>query len=197
VSRKLTLNDISDLRAYENERPDYLARIIDLKKRRRVSVGPFVTFIFENRETMRFQIQEMARAEKMIRDEQIREELDIYNPLIPDPGELSATMMIELRSNEELREWLPKLVGIERSVSLQIGDDRVTAVVDKAHADQLTREDVTSSVHYVRFRLSDLQIEAFARETVTLAIDHPSYVYETPLAEETKASLLEDLRPDA
>src|SRR5690606_28224213 len=117
-------DDIADFRAYERERNDFRAHIIDLKRRRRVPVGPFVTFVFENRDTIRFQIQEMARVERLYSDEQIETELRIYNPLIPEPGQLCATMFLELTSDAELREWLPKLVGIERSVALCIGDDR-------------------------------------------------------------------------
>src|SRR3954463_2923435 len=119
---KLTTDDIVDLRAYERERESFRSQIIELKKRRRGPVGPIVTLVFENRETIRFQIQEMARAERMLRDEQIQGELDAYNPLIPEPGQLSATLFIELTSKAELMEWLPKLVGIERSVELVIGD---------------------------------------------------------------------------
>ena len=83
---KLTLLDIADLRAYEREREDFQARIIELKKRRRVQVGPVVTLVFESRDTVRFQVQEMARAERMLTDAQIQQELDVYNPLIPGPG---------------------------------------------------------------------------------------------------------------
>src|SRR5581483_3781496 len=144
---KLELADIVDLRAYERERPELQRQVLALKRRRRVSVGPVVTLLFENRDTIRFQIQEMARAEKMLRDEQIIEELDIYNPLIPEAGELSATLFVELTSKAELEEWLPKLVGIERSVELRFGDDVVHAAPEAAHEEQLTREDVTASVH--------------------------------------------------
>src|SRR5256886_6794344 len=119
---KLTVDDIVDLRAYERERDAFRDRVIALKKVRRVSVGPLVTLLFENRDTIRFQIQEMARAERMLRDEQIQGELDVYNPLIPEPGQLSATLFIELTSKDELMEWLPKLVGIERVVQIEIGD---------------------------------------------------------------------------
>ena len=114
-SRKLTLADIVDVRAYEREREQLRARVIDLKSRRRLSLGHVVTITFENRETMRHQIQEMARVEKLVTDEAIQEELDIYNPMIPEPGQLCATVFIELTSDEQLRLWLPKLVGIERS----------------------------------------------------------------------------------
>jgi hypothetical protein len=121
-SRKLTLDDIADLRAYERERESLRARIIDLKSRRRVSLGHIVTLTFENRDTMRHQIQEMARAEKIVTDEGIQDELDIYNPIIPEPGQLCATVFIELTSDEQMRVWLPKLVGIERSFVFRLPD---------------------------------------------------------------------------
>lgn len=198
MSPKLTLNDISDLRAYERERPALRSRIIELRRRRRVPIGPIISLAFENRETMRYQIQEMARAERMLSDAQIQAELDTYNPLIPDPGELTATLFVELRSEAELREWLPKLVGIERSVELRIGSgervDAVRCVPEEAHAAQLTREDVTASVHYIRFRLSQPQIDRFAHEPVVLAVVHPNYRMEAAVSEETRQSLLEDLR---
>src|SRR5687768_10422295 len=151
---KLTLDDIADLRAYERERDAYRERIIALKRVRRVPVGPIVTLVFENRDTIRFQIQEMARAEKLISDEQIQAELDVYNPLIPEPGRLSATLFVELTSEAALREWLPKLVGIERAVELRIGDRVVRSVPEESHEKQLTREEITASVHYIRFELS-------------------------------------------
>src|SRR5271156_5644846 len=120
MNRPLAIDDIEDLRTYERGREDYRRRIIELKRRRRVAVGPFVTLVFENRETVRFQVQEMARAERMVTDEQVQGELDIYNALPPTSGELSATMFIELTDEASLREWLPKLVGVERSVELRI-----------------------------------------------------------------------------
>src|SRR3954470_21761191 len=118
---KLAIDDIADLRAYERERADFRREVIVLKQRRRVPVGPHVTLLFENRDTIRFQIQEMARAEKILSDEGIQNELDVYNPLIPEPGHLAATLFVELTSEAELREWLPKLVGIEGAVELRIG----------------------------------------------------------------------------
>src|SRR3954466_3920393 len=120
MTAKLELDDIVDLRAYERGRPEMQRRVFALKRRRRVSVGPIITVLFENRETIRFQIQEMARTEKMVRDDQILGELEAYNPLIPEAGELSATLFVELTSKAALEEWLPKLVGIERSVELRI-----------------------------------------------------------------------------
>ena len=104
------------LRAYEREREEFRKPIIALKKRRG-SRRPVTTFVFENRDTIRFQIQEMARVEKLISDEAIEGELRAYNPLIPEPGSLSATLFIELVDEAQLREWLPRLVGIERPPS--------------------------------------------------------------------------------
>jgi hypothetical protein len=194
LSPKLELSDIVDLRAYERERPKLQQRVFALKRRRRISVGPFVTLLFENRDTIRFQIQEMARAEKMLRDDQILEELEIYNPLIPEAGELSATLFVELTSKAELEEWLPKLVGIERSVELRLGDEIVKADPEAAHDSQLTRDDVTASVHYIRFQLTPEQVERFASGPVRLAVNHPAYTEEVELSDETRAELLADLR---
>lgn len=195
---KLTVDDIADQRAYEREREGFRAHIIELKKIRRVGIGPFITCVFENRDTIRFQIQEMARAEKIVTDEAIQSELDIYNPLIPERGALAATLFIELTSKDELMEWLPKLVGIERSIELRIGgpgnEEVVPARPDAEHERQLTRETITASVHYVHFDLTDAQVERFASEAVRVAVAHANYAYATELAEASKQSLLEDLR---
>jgi hypothetical protein len=199
TTRKLTLDDIADLRAYERERADYRERIIALKKTRRIGVGPIITLMFENRETMRFQIQEMARAEKILSDEAIQHEVDTYNALIPEPGQLSATLFLELTTKMELLEWLPKMVGVERSVELVIGQGDGALVVpcipEESHEEQLTRPDVTASVHYIRFELSPTEIDAFAAGPVALRVNHDQYLESTVLAEATVASLLEDLRP--
>ena len=126
-----------------------------MKKLRRISVGPVVTLTFESRLTMRFQVQEMARAEKMFTDQQIQHELDVYNRLLPAPGELSATLFLELTTEAELRTWLPRLVGIERAGEFRIGAGSAVQVVpsvpEEGHQANLTREAVTSAVHYVRF----------------------------------------------
>jgi hypothetical protein len=197
---KLTLDDIVDLRAYERERDAFRRDIIELKRRRRVPVGPFVTLLFENARTIRFQIQEMARVERIMTDEGIETELRIYNPLVPEPGHLAATLFIELTSDEQLREWLPKLVGIERSVELRLGGGNgdgvevVRGTVDTAHEKQLTREEVTASVHYVHFALDPRQAERFGSGPVTLAVTHPEYRHETVLPPETVAELSADVR---
>jgi hypothetical protein len=195
---KLALEDISDLRAYEHERERFREDVIALKKRRRVHVGPLVTFVFENRDTIRFQIQEMARAERMSTDAAIAHELEAYNPLIPEPGELSATLFIELTSEPQLRHWLPALVGVERAVELVIGEGSGAVVVkaepDADHAAQLTREEITASVHYIRWALAADQVERFARGPVVLSVNHPAYAHGATLGEATRAELLADLR---
>jgi hypothetical protein len=198
TSGKLTLADIADLRAYERERADFRAAVIALKKRRRVHVGPVMTLVFENRQTIRFQIQEMARVEKLITDEAIQGELDAYNSLIPEPGQLCATVFIELTEEAQMRDWLPKLVGIERSIALRVGsgDDAVLlrAAPEAAHEAQLTREEITASVHYVFWQVSPDDVERFAAGPVALVIDHPAYLEETVLDDATVAELLTDLR---
>ena len=194
--RKLALDDIADIRAYERERVEFRNHVIALKQRRRVPVGPHITFVFENRDTIRFQIQEMARVEKLYSDEQIATELRVYNPLIPEAGHLAATMFIELTSELALREWLPRLVGVERSVWLRIGDERVRFTLDAEHEEQLTREDITSAVHYVHLALDASQIERFGSMPVALVIDHPEYSHATPLGPDTVTELLRDLRED-
>lgn len=194
TTRKLTLADIADARAYEREREATRARVIDLKRRRRVHLGTVVSLVFENRETVRYQIQEMARVERILTDEGIQEELDVYNPLVPEPGQLCATMFIELTTDEQMREWLPKLVGIERSLLFRLpGGDTVRCEVEAQHAAQLTREHVTAAVHYVQFRFTPEQVAAFG-DGVVLASDHPSYREEVELAPATIAELLGDLR---
>ncbi|MFP3901187.1 MAG: DUF3501 family protein [Acidimicrobiia bacterium] len=192
---KLTIDDISDLRAYERERDEFRREVMELKRRRRVSLGDFVTLVFENSRTVRFQIQEMARVEKLMTDDAIESELRVYNPLIPEPGQLCATLFIELTSKEALMDWLPRLVGIERSIGLRLADGEVVrATLDEDHERQLTREEVTASVHYLRWDLTPDQVERFASGPVTLISDHPEHTHETPLSETTLAELRTDLR---
>ncbi|MFV1990103.1 MAG: DUF3501 family protein [Acidimicrobiales bacterium] len=194
VSQPLQLADIADLRAYEREREDFRDHIIQLKKRRRCGVGPVVTLLFENRETVRFQIQEMARAERIISDEGIQAELDVYNPLVPARGQLCATLFLELTTEDQLRDWLPKLVGIERSVVFQLGDGtHVRCTPDAQHESQLTRDATTAAVHYVTWHFTEQQIETFGDQDVSVAIVHEHYQYGHVLTSDTRKELLGDL----
>jgi hypothetical protein len=194
--RKLQLSDIKDTMAYENERDEFRRHIIELKKRRRVPLGTIMTIVFENRDTMRFQVQEMARVERMSTDAQVEHEIETYNALIPEPGELSATLLIELQSEEQLREWLPKLVGIHEHVAIALPDgSEVRGVAEDA--DRLTRDDTTPAVHFLKFTFTPEQVDAFARGPVRIVVDHPAYREGVELTVAQREELLEDLRESA
>ena len=200
--RKLTVDDIAELRAYERERAEFRARIIALKRRRRIGLGDLLTITFENTDTMRFQIQEMARAEKMLTDAQIEHEVATYNELIPGPGELSGTLFVELTSEELLREWLPKFVGIQRAISFEVGSGTGMSVSPAIPEDEerLTRDDITTTVHYLKFRFTPEQQAAFtagsaegeAEGIVRIVVDHPEYRAAVELSAEQKAELASD-----
>lgn len=197
--QKLTVDEILDLRAYERVRGDMRARVMALKEHRRIALGELITIVFENTDTMRFQVQEMARAEKMLRDEQIQAELDVYNELIPDPGELCGTLLIELTSEALVREWLPKLVGIQRSITLEVGERPTVHVVPGSPLDEdrLTRDDVTSAVHYLDFRVGVERAGAVASELrrgpARLVVDHPQYQETVELSALQREELARDL----
>ncbi len=197
VEGDLVLDDIVDQRAYERERESFRAHVIALKKQRRIHVGIFQTLLFENRDTIRFQIQEMARVEKINTDEGIRAELRAYNPLISRPGKLCATLFLELTTDDQLREWLPKLVGIERSYEIHLGEgpdaEVVAAHVDEAHDASLTREETTASVHYLWWPFTADQAQRLATEPARLVCTHPAYREFAELSDINRASLAADL----
>ena len=194
ASRKLELDDILDLRAYEKVRTERKAEVLEIKRRRRIELGTFVTVMFESRDTMWYQIQEMLRAERVISDEGVLDELRAYNPLIPEPGQLCATVFIELTSDDSMREWLPKLVGIERSFRLRLADGReIAPVTDEQHDATLTRENVTAAVHYIRFEFGADDVAAFGNGPVQLLCTHPNYLEAVELAPHTVAELRGDL----
>jgi hypothetical protein len=188
--RKLRVSDIKDLREYEREREEFRAEIIAVKKRRRIPLGDFMTIVFENAATMRFQIQEMARVERMLRDEQIAREVDTYNELIPADGELSGTLFIELDDQTALRYWLPRLVAIHEHVHVVVGDDRITG--RSANLDRLTRDDTTTTVHYLTFAFTPEQQRRFADGPVHLVVDHPEYDADVELTAEQREELVGD-----
>ncbi len=191
--RKLTNADIKDLREYEREREAFRAEIIDMKKRRRIPLGDIMTAVFENTATMRFQIQEMARVERMLRDEQIAHEIETYNELIPADGELSCTLLIELTDDEALRYWLPRLTNIEDYVMFVIGDETIEA--REQDAERLTREDITSTVHYLKFGpFTEQQQQAFRDGTppIRIVIEHPEYQVDVTLTDVQREELLGD-----
>ena len=189
--RKLTIDDIVDHRAYERERDEFRARVIDAKRRRRVQLGEILTIVFENTDTMRFQVQEIARAERMFSDAAIAHEVATYNELIPGPGELSGTLFIELVDDARMRNWLPRLVGIEFSVRFELADGSSVASVPEDEA-RLTRDDITSAVHYLKFPFTTEQQGLFASSPVQLVVDHPEYTAAVELTDNQRAELARD-----
>ena len=188
--RKLTVADIKDLREYERERDAFRSEIIATKKKRRIPLGDLMTVVFENAATMRFQVQEMARAERMLRDEQIARELDIYNDLIPADGELSVTLFIEITDKEALQYWLPRLVGIHEHLQFVVSD---TVVPGRAEdVERLTREETTPTVHYLKFAFTPEQQRAFDTGPVRLVVDHPEYQADVTLTDEQRDELVGD-----
>jgi hypothetical protein len=189
--RKLTVDDIVDHRAYERERDEFRARIIAMKKRRRIALGDLLTITFENTDTMRFQVQEMARAERMLTDAAIAGEVATYNELIPDEGELSSTLFIELTDDALLREWLPKLINVQHHVHFVLADgSRVDAVPDDE--ERLTRDDTTATVHYLKFSFTPEQRGLLASSPAQVMVDHPEYQAVAELTDDQRGELAGD-----
>ena len=195
--RKVERTEIKDLVAYEKAREAMRAHVIEVKKHRRVAVGPNLTVLFENRATVLFQIQEMVRTERIVDDGRIQEEVDVYNALVPDRGELSATLFIEIpelarMSQEQVRETVNRFQGLDRdSVFLQVDGRRVPARFESGQS----REEKMAAVHYLRFALPEAARGALAESAadVRVVVDHPHYRAEAALAAETRKALREDL----
>lgn len=190
--RKISLDEIQGLERYEQGREQFRRRIIDLKKQRRVSVGDRVTLVFENHDTMLFQVQEMLRAERIVDVDKVRDEIEVYNALVPDPGELSATLLIEITESDRIRDELVRLIGIDEAVRLEIGDRfAIRGQFEPGHS----KEDKLSAVQYVRFVFDDAARAAFVSgtEPVRLVIEHPSYRHAAVLTDPVRASLAQDL----
>lgn len=190
--QKVTLDEIIGLERYEQIRNEFLRHIIDLKKNRRVAVGDRITFVFENHDTVLFQIQEMLRTERITAIDKIRFEIETYNELIPSEGELSVTMLIEITQQEHIRPELVKLIGIDKAVCLRIGTRFTVPAVFEAGR---SKEDNLSAVQYVRFPLSAEARAAFrdGQEEVMIATDHPNYRVQTLLPPEVRRSLTVEL----
>ncbi len=190
----LSRADLWSLEEYAEQRPDFRARVLAHKKNRQLALGEHVRLYFEDALTIKYQIQEMLRIEKVFEADGINEELDAYNPLIPDGHNWKATFMIEYEDPQERAERLAEMIGIEDKVWLQVGDcDRVYAIADE---DLDRSNDVkTSSVHFMRFELSPNMIAAaHAGEPIFAGIDHPAYPVEArPVVDAVRGSLVADL----
>ena len=186
-------SEILNLVEYEKVRDARRRRIVELKKTRRVSVGRYLTFVFENRDTVWFQIQEMVRAERIVDDAKIAEEVEVYNGLLPHPGELSATLMIEIEQAAEIKPVLDKLLGIDTRgyVKMTVGSRVVVGDFEAGHSDE--ERGKLSAVHFVRFALPPEARARFTTSEVALLVEHPNEHARTVLSDETKRSLLGDL----
>ena len=194
MQKKLVKEDLYSLEDYSQIRDKFRAKVMKHKKNRIINIGPNVTMHFEDRLIMQYQIQEMLRAERIFESEGIQEELDAYNPLIPDGTNWKVTFMIEYPDPEERAMKLQELIGIEDLTWVQVnGHDKVFPICDE----DLPREtaDKTSSVHFMRFELSENMIRALKNnESLSIGIDHPKYTHVIePLSESIRNSLLEDL----
>lgn len=191
---RISRDSLMTLEAYSRERNEFRSKVLAHKKNRTLGVGPNVTLVFEDELTMRYQIQEMLRAERIFEAQGIQDEIDAYNPLVPDGSNWKATMLIEYPKVEERRSMLPKLIGIEDRVWVKVeGDQPVYAIADE----DLEREndEKTSSVHFLRFELNDA-MKARLRSGAGLAIgvDHPSYSHVIDeVGDAVRASLIRDL----
>lgn len=191
---KLTPADLMSLEHYARERPAFRARVLEHKRDRKLAVGPHVTWSFEDRLTMQYQIQEMLRAERIFEPEGIREELDAYNPLIPDGANWKATLLIEFPDVAERQRQLARLIGLEDRCWVQVrGHDRVYAIADE----DLEREtaDKTSAVHFLRFELAPAMVSALkSGGSLAVGVDHENYRHAVdPVPEPVRASLVRDL----
>jgi len=182
------------LEAYARERNAFRARVMEHKKRRTVHLGEHLTLLFEDELTVRYQVQEMLRIERIFEEDGIRHELDAYNPLVPDGSNWKATMLIEYPDAEQRKHALERLKGIEDRVWVQVdGCERVRPIADE----DLDREneEKTSAVHFLRFELGPAARAAVrAGASVRLGCDHTNYPAHTDIAQETLASLAGDLR---
>jgi hypothetical protein len=191
----MTINreSLLSLEAYARERPQFRAKVIEHKKRRTVRLGEHITLQFEDELTIRYQVQEMLRIERIFEEEGIRHELDAYNPLIPDGSNWKATMLIEYPDVDERHRQLALLKGIERRVWVQVAEfERVDPIADE----DLEREteEKTSSVHFLRFELSREMREALRQgAALAIGVDHPHYQARVEAAPEVRASLASDL----
>jgi len=190
----LTRENLFSLEQYAEKRPEFRAQVIEHKKHRRVDVGPNLSLYFEDQLTIQYQVQEMLRIERIFEADAIQEELDAYNPLIPDGSNLKCTAMLEFEDVAVRRERLAQLVGIEHLVWLQVaGFDKVYAIANE-DLDRST-EEKTSAVHFMRFELSAEMIQALREgAALTFGTDHIGYPYTTEVTEQTRQALLQDLR---
>jgi hypothetical protein len=193
----LTRDDLLSIDEYERQRDAYRSRIIALKQRRRLTLGPLITLVFENRDTLQFQIQEMIRAERILESAKVQDELDVYNELLPTEQELSATLLIEITEAARMKEWLDRFMGLDhgRTVAILAGGESAFGQFEGGHS----HETKISAVHFVRFRPSEAMKHVFAdlRQPVSLTVDHNGYYETVPVPGTLREEWLADLNDHA
>jgi Protein of unknown function (DUF3501) len=189
----LVQTDLLPMADYERQRESFRARIIELKRRRRIALGPLITMVFENRETLLFQIQEMIRVEHIIDSVKVQDELDVYNALMPQADALSATLLIELTDEAKMKEWLDRFMGLDHGekVAIVAGGEQAFGEFEGGHS----HETKISAVHFVRFQPTVGMQAAFAdlRKPVTIRVDHNGYQAEVPVSGSLREEWLSDL----
>ncbi|MDZ4732642.1 MAG: DUF3501 family protein [Nitrospirota bacterium] len=192
--KQLVQADLLPAAEYERQREQFRSQIIALKQRRRISVGPLITLVFENRETLRFQTQEMIRVEQILDPSKIQDELDVYNALMPGSGEVSATLLIEITEQERMKEWLDVFMGLDHgeTVAIRAGTEQVFGEFEGGHS----HETKISAVHFVRFRPTTSMIAAFAdlHVPIMLTVHHHAYHAEVTVPGSMREEWLKDLR---
>jgi hypothetical protein len=190
---KVARSEILDIAQYEKVRHEFRSRIIALKKRRRLGVGPMITLVFENHDTVLSQIQEMMRAERIVDEKAIQHEIDTYNHLLPEENELAATMFIELKDEGRIREEITRFHGLNcgEATYLQFGGERLPASFAAGQSDDRR----ISAVQYLRFRFTDGRRDAFVKGEgeIELVIDHPNYQHMALIDGELRRELAGDL----
>lgn len=187
--KPITRDELLDLGAYERIRDNFLRSVLERKKSRYVKLGPNMTALFENRDTVLLQIQEMLRTERITQEAAIEHELDTYNALVPGERELSVTLFVEYGERDERERMLTALAGLEDRFRVRVGAELVPVVPD-ARGNDPTR---TMAVHYLKFPMSEAAFAAFrAGAAVSLEVEHPAYAATAPLSAATLQSLRDD-----
>ncbi|MEM1437121.1 MAG: DUF3501 family protein [Pseudomonadota bacterium] len=192
AAEKLSRSDLMTLERYAEERPSFRQRVIQHKALRRIALGPHVTLMFEDRLTIQYQIQEMLRVERIFDAAGIEEELDAYNPLIPDGQNLKATMLIEYPDVEQRKTALARMPGVEHKVWLQVDDHEQRFAIANEDLDR-SNDEKTAAVHFMRFELTSEDIAALRNQSaLRIGIDHPELPHTVELSPESRAALTAD-----
>ena len=192
--KQLTRDDLFSLEKYASIKTEYRAKVMEHKKHRRVPVGDHATLYFEDALTMQYQVQEMLRLERIFEADGIQDELDVYNPLIPDGSNWKATFMVEYDDVEERKKALARLVGIENTVWVKVGHFAKVFAIANEDLDR-SEPDKTSAVHFMRFELTpEMKTAVIQGAAIKAGIDHPAYHEETELSADKRDSLAGDLR---